>query len=115
MPSIEVFKGPVLVDTVKVEGHFLIQKIGYEICWEPNGIDKECKVGVLEIWILPSLGGPYVIKYVPPTWTLVIDGIVYPNDPYFDVVLANRIVELQYLEYRFVSQGQDGTPKLYPG
>jgi len=100
---IQVFKGVELFDTVQTRS-FLIVKRGGELCWEPSGTGNQCKAGVLMIWMTLFPGGSFIIKNVSPPWILVIDGVVYPEDRYYDVLLEDRTVELRYLDYRFVSQ-----------
>ncbi len=70
--------------------------------WEADDDLRGKGIGIIRIWALREFESNYSIRFVLPTWTLIIDGVVYERKLYEDINLDGRRVELDFQEYRFI-------------
>lgn len=108
MPVVEIYKAGKRIGSKEFRAQFYIieERERGRLRWESDeeqGLSK--KGGVVEIWIITLSFIPVVkreISFVTPEWQLTIDGTAMERGFYHHVDVGGKVVELRYMDYRFV-------------
>lgn len=79
----------------------ILEDLEGNVRWETDDELRKTGGGIIRIWALRESEG-YFIRFVLPTWTLMIDGIVHEPELYQEISLNGRQVELEFQDYHFV-------------
>jgi hypothetical protein len=100
MPTMDVFQNSAFVETTTFQRQLMILELDDNLHWETDDELRQKGGGVIQIWA-PREAEGYFIRFVLPTWTLIIDGVACESKLYEDVSLSGRRVELEFQDYRF--------------
>jgi hypothetical protein len=108
MPIVEIYKAGKRIGSKEFRAQFYIieERERGKLRWESDeeqGLSK--KGGVVEIWIITRTCDSVTkqeIAFVKPEWQLTIDGTAMERGFYHHVDVGGKVVELQYMDYRFV-------------
>lgn len=102
MPALGIFRNTEIIGTTTFHRQLMIwEDLGGNLRWEMDDKLREARVEIIRIWALRESEG-YFIRFVLPTWTLIIDGMMYEPELYQDINLNGRLVELKFQDYHFV-------------
>ncbi len=102
MPTMDVFRNSGLIASAAFQRQLMIlEDLDGNLRWETDDELREAGGGTIQIWALRELEG-YFIRFVLPTWTLVIDGVMRKHELCEDVSLSGQQVELKFQDYHFV-------------
>jgi hypothetical protein len=98
MPTMDVSQNSALVGATTFQRQLMILDLDGNLHWEADDELRKASGGTIQIWALRESEG-YFIRFVLPTWTLMIDSIVYEPELYQDINLKGRHVELKFQDY----------------